>query len=54
MPALHGGGKSRPEQESGSFPAAGGRADELHPVSRRKDELLVCYYYAYYAYYFIK
>ena len=32
MPALHGGGISRPEQESGSFPAAGGRAVELHPV----------------------
>ena len=32
MPALHGGGKRRPEQESGAFPAAGGRAAELHPV----------------------
>ena len=35
MPALHGGGISRPEQESGAFPAAGGRAAELHPVAWR-------------------
>ena len=35
MPALHGGGISRPEQESGAFPAAGGRAAELHPVDWR-------------------